>query len=223
MPELLKNHAMMLEKITYATQAAAATQQTTLLAVSKTKPASSIRTLYGAGQRDFGENYLQEALQKQHDLADLGIIWHYIGSVQRNKTKDIAQHFDWVHTVDRVIIAQRLSDQRLEKSPALNVCIQVNIDAEATKSGCMPCDALELAKEIQSYPRLTLRGVMVIPSKAGSDAFARTKALFDEIGAVLDSPDWDTLSMGMSGDFANAIANGATIIRVGSALFGARD
>lgn len=227
MPELLKKHALTLKNIATAKNIKNADQKITLLAVSKTKPSSMIRTLFGAGQADFGENYLQEAIEKQKELADLAINWHYIGSIQRNKTRDIANHFQWVHTVERTIIAKRLSDQRQKDLPALNVCIQVNIDAEASKSGCLPSEVADLAASILRYDNLHLRGLMVLPSKAGSDAFARTQALFYDTAHTLSAknlalPHWDTLSMGMSADYADAIAYGATMIRVGSAIFGER-
>lgn len=199
----------------------------TLLAVSKTKPADMIATLAQQGQQHFGENYLQEAIEKidtlkrQPETKD--IVWHYIGSIQRNKTRDIAEHFDWVQTVERDIIAQRLNDQRPAELPPLNVLIQLNIDNEESKSGCLPAQLPDLITAIKGYDRLQLRGLMIIPAKEGTDAFTRTKQLFDEIKeahAELDT--WDTLSMGMSGDMTEAIASGSTMVRVGSAIFGAR-
>ncbi|WP_201599086.1 YggS family pyridoxal phosphate-dependent enzyme [Psychrobacter piscatorii] len=201
---------------------------TILLAVSKTKPANMIATLANEGQQHFGENYLQEAIEKINTLklnpecAD--IVWHYIGSIQRNKTRDIAEHFDWVQTLERDIIAKRLNDQRPDELPALNVLIQVNIDNEDSKSGCLPAELPALITAIKGYERLQLRGLMIIPAKADTDAFARTNALFDDIKA--NHPElnaWDTLSMGMSGDMAEAINNGSTMVRVGTAIFGARD
>lgn len=195
---------------------------TQLLAVSKTKSADAIKTLFLQGQRDFGENYLQEALTKIQELGDLGIVWHYIGHIQRNKTKDIAMYFDWVQTVERAIIAKRLHEQRPEHLPLLNVLIQLNIDNEASKSGCQIDELDDLVVQIMSYGRLCLRGLMIIPSKAGSNAFARTKVIFDEIGKRYQLPHWDTLSMGMSGDMEQAIAHGSTMVRVGTAIFGER-
>lgn len=195
---------------------------TRLLAVSKTKPASDIRTLVGMGQRAFGENYLQECLVKQQELTDLDIEWHYIGSIQRNKTRDIATHFDWVQTVERAIIAERLNDQRGDLPP-LNVLIQINIDDESTKSGCNIDELDGLVETILALPKLSLRGLMIIPNKAGTDAFARTKVLFDVIKTKHNPPNWDTLSMGMSGDMDEAIAHGSTMVRVGTAIFGERD
>ena len=200
----------------------------TLVAVSKTKPVEMIQTLAGAGQRHFGENYLQEALEKisacQQQQIDTQIVWHYIGHIQRNKTRDIAQNFDWVHTLEREIIAKRLNNQRPEDKPALNVLIQVNIDHEDSKSGCLPDDVEDLVVQIKEYKNLKLRGLMIIPSKANTDAFARTQSLFLKIKAQHpELTTWDTLSMGMSGDMAEAIAAGATMVRVGSAIFGERE
>ncbi|MHC8405296.1 YggS family pyridoxal phosphate-dependent enzyme [Pseudomonas sp. TMB3-21] len=194
-----------------------------LLAVSKTKPAEALREACAAGIRDFGENYLQEALSKQLELADLPLIWHFIGPIQSNKTRAIAEHFAWVHSVDRLKIAQRLSEQRPTDLPPLNICIQVNVSGEASKSGCTPADLPALAKAISELPRLTLRGLMAIPEptedRAAQDAaFAAVQSLQASLNLPLD-----TLSMGMSHDLESAIAMGATWVRVGTALFGARD
>lgn len=193
-----------------------------LLAVSKTQPADAIRQASAAGQRDFGENYLQEALEKQTDLRDLPLIWHFIGPIQSNKTKLIAEHFDWVHSVDRLKIAQRLSDQRPPELAPINVCLQVNVSGEASKSGCDPQDVPELARAIAALPRLHLRGLMAIPEPTDDPAeqraaFARLRQLQSELELELD-----TLSMGMSQDLEAAIAEGATWVRIGTALFGAR-
>lgn len=193
-----------------------------LLAVSKTQPAGAIREASDAGQRDFGENYLQEALEKQADLRDLSLTWHFIGPIQSNKTKLIAEHFDWVHSVDRLKIAQRLSDQRPPELAPLNVCLQVNVSGEASKSGCEPLDVPELAQAIIALPRLRLRGLMAIPEPTDDPAeqraaFARLRQLQSELNL-----DLDTLSMGMSQDLEAAIAEGATWVRIGTALFGAR-
>lgn len=192
-----------------------------LLCVSKTKPSSDIRTLAGEGQRAFGENYLQECLKKQSDLGDLDIEWHYIGHIQRNKTRDIAKAFTWVHTLERRIIAERLNEQR-QGLPPLNVLIQVNIDDEQSKSGCAIDEVESLVETILALPNLVLRGLMIIPAKDSTDAFVRTKALFDNIKLKFNPPSWDTLSMGMSSDMAAAIENGSTMVRVGSAIFGER-
>lgn len=196
--------------------------QATLLAVSKTKPADDIATLFGLGQKAFGENYLQECLAKQKQLSELDIEWHYIGHIQRNKTRDIAKHFDWVHTIERTLIAERLNEQR-QGLPPLNVLIQLNIDDEASKSGCEPHELDDLICTILALPNLCLRGLMIIPSKDGTDAFARTKAIFEEMKAKHNLPHWDTLSMGMSGDMADAVAHGSTMVRVGTAIFGERN
>jgi PLP dependent protein len=194
-----------------------------LLAVSKTKPAEAIREAHAAGIRDFGENYLQEALEKQTQLSDLPLIWHFIGPIQSNKTRPIAEHFDWVHSVDRLKIAQRLSDQRPAHLPPLNICLQVNVSGEDSKSGCSPEELSELAKAIVALPNLKLRGLMAIPEPtddiaAQQAAFARLRQLRDDLAL-----DLDTLSMGMSHDLEAAIAEGATWVRIGTALFGARD
>lgn len=194
-----------------------------LLAVSKTQPAESIRQLFGNGQTAFGENYLQEALQKQAELVGLPIEWHFIGHVQRNKTRDLAAHFSWVHGVDRLVIAERLSAQRSLELPALNLCLQVNIDDEFSKAGCLPDELPALVKAISQLPQLRLRGLMVIPAPQNTEAFVQAADLFDELRHLHAQPvDWDTLSMGMSADLTEAITAGATIVRVGTALFGAR-
>ncbi|MGH8376459.1 MAG: YggS family pyridoxal phosphate-dependent enzyme, partial [Pseudomonas sp.] len=177
-----------------------------LLAVSKTKPAQDLREAYAAGLRDFGENYLQEALGKQLELADLPLIWHFIGPIQSNKTRAIAEHFDWVHSVDRLKIAQRLSEQRPADLPPLNICIQVNVSGEDSKSGCTPADLPALANAISNLPRLKLRGLMAIPEptedRAAQDAaFAAVQSLQASLNLPLD-----TLSMGMSHDLESAIA-----------------
>ena len=198
-------------------------QKTQLLAVSKTKPAEDIRTLFHQGQTMFGENYLQEAVAKIQQLQDLPIVWHYIGHIQRNKTRDIAQYFDWVQTIDRDIIAKRLNEQRPENLPPINVLIELNIDDEANKSGCKVDKLDKLIDEILSYPRLCLRGLMIIPNKHGSDAFVRTQAIFTQVQKQRALKNWDTLSMGMSGDMQDAVAHGSTMVRVGTAIFGERD
>ncbi|MFK2911987.1 YggS family pyridoxal phosphate-dependent enzyme [Pseudomonas sp. 3HC3] len=194
-----------------------------LLAVSKTKPASAIREIHAAGARDFGENYLQEALTKQQALSDLPLIWHFIGPIQSNKTKAIAEHFDWVHSVDRLKIAQRLSEQRPAGLGPLNICLQVNVSGEDSKSGCAPADLPALAAAVAALPNLRLRGLMAIPEptedRATQEAaFASLRKLQEGLGLGLD-----TLSMGMSHDLEAAIAQGATWVRIGTALFGARD
>ncbi|WP_433924565.1 YggS family pyridoxal phosphate-dependent enzyme [Vreelandella sp. 21] len=200
----------------------------TLLAVSKTKPASMIRQAWKHGQREFGENYLQEALEKQAELADLDdIVWHFIGPLQSNKTRAVAESFAWVHSVDRLKIAKRLSEQRPEHLPPLNICLQVNISHEASKSGVMPDEVMALAKEVAALPRLCLRGLMAIPAPANSLAeqrapLAALRQLLETLQAALPDAPLDTLSMGMSDDLEAAVLEGATLVRLGTAIFGAR-
>lgn len=195
-----------------------------LLAVSKTHPSTAVSEMYQAGQRAFGENYLQEALDKIEALKDLAIEWHFIGHVQRNKTKHLAEKFAWVHGVDRFIIAERLSNQRDVNQPPLNICIQVNIDAQDSKDGCQPSEVAALVQQISALPNLRLRGLMVIPAPNNFQAFIDAQCLFNQVRVQHLSPsDWDTLSMGMSGDMQAAIEAGSTMVRVGTALFGARD
>lgn len=195
-----------------------------LLAVSKTHPSDLIEEMYATGQRMFGENYLQEALDKIENLKSLDIEWHFIGHVQRNKTKHLAEKFAWVHGVDRLIIAERLSSQREASQAPLNICLQVNIDAQDTKDGCQPNEVAELVRTISQLPLLKLRGLMVIPAPNNPQAFIDAKQLFETVKIEHQHPeDWDTLSMGMSGDMLDAIAAGSTMVRVGTALFGARD
>ena len=194
-----------------------------LLAVSKTKPAAAIREAYACGVTDFGENYLQEALTKQVELTDLPLAWHFIGPIQSNKTKLIAEHFHWVHSVDRLKIAERLSAQRPTGLPPLNICLQVNVSGEASKSGCAPEELPALAAAIGELPNLRLRGLMAIPEP--TDDAAAQHAAFAQLRQLLQTlnPALDTLSMGMSHDLEAAIAEGATWVRIGTALFGARD
>jgi PLP dependent protein len=193
----------------------------TLIAVSKTQPASVVLEAALAGQRDFGENYIQEGVDKvlalQHQR---NLVWHMIGPIQSNKTRLVAQHFDWVHAIDRLKIAQRLSEQRPSDLKPLNVLIQVNIDDEASKSGVLASEVLDLAQAVAALPQLKLRGLMCIPEKAGTESFARMSRLLAELNA--QGLGLDVLSMGMSADFEAAIAHGATHVRVGSAIFGAR-
>ncbi len=195
----------------------------TLLAVSKKHPVEKIRELYALGQKDFGENYLQEALAKIAATNDLEkICWHFIGPIQSNKTRPIAEHFHWVHSVDRLKVAERLNNQRPANLPPLKICIQVNIDNEETKSGVSPENAPNLAEAIISMPRLHLKGLMCIPSSANTDAFKRMQILFEGIGQKLNISYWDCLSMGMSSDLESAISAGSTLVRIGTSLFGER-
>lgn len=195
----------------------------TLVAVSKTKPVSALREAIDAGQRAFGENYVQECVEKIDILGRDQLEWHFIGPLQSNKTKPIAQRVDWVHSVDRLKIAQRLNDQRPSSLPALNVCIQVNIDREPQKAGVMAEDVAGLAEEISALRNLTLRGLMAIPAVGGNvaNAFKAMASLRTDLEK--QGVNLDTLSMGMTSDFELAIEHGATHIRVGTALFGARD
>ncbi|MGQ3092478.1 MAG: YggS family pyridoxal phosphate-dependent enzyme [Roseateles sp.] len=195
-----------------------------LLVVSKTFPASAVREAFAAGAHAFGENYVQEGLSKVDELAELRsqIEWHLIGPLQSNKTKSVAEHFDWVHSVDRLKIAQRLSEQRPPQLPPLNVCLQVNISGESSKSGLAPADVAELAGQVDALPRLKLRGLMAVPAP-GPDALSQHRAmaaLFETLKNAGLAPD--TLSLGMSADMEDAIAAGSTMVRVGSAIFGAR-
>ena len=197
----------------------------TLLAVAKAQPAERVRAAAAQGVRDIGESYLDEALEKLAALEDLPLTWHFIGRLQANKTRPVAERFAWVHAVDRMRIAQRLSAQRPFHAPALNVCIQVNLAAEATKAGVRPADLPALAAQVAALPRLKLRGLMCIPPEESEPArqrhwFAKLRRLLEQLNA--GGADLDTLSMGMSADFESAILEGATVVRIGTALFGPR-
>ena len=208
----------------------AARAPVTLVAVSKAKPEADIRAAFDAGQRDFGENYVQEAVAKIDASAPLrtrGMVWHFIGPLQSNKAKLVARNFDWMQTIDRLKIARALSEHRagLPARAALNVCIQVNVSGESSKSGVAPADALNLAREIVPLPGLKFRGLMTVientPDQSARRAqFRMMKGLFESMKRVW--PEIDTLSMGMSDDYALAIAEGATMVRIGGAVFGAR-
>lgn len=199
----------------------------TLLAVSKTFPAPAVREAFDAGQRWFGENYVQEAIDKIQALADLRdqLTWHLIGPLQSNKTRVVAKHFDWVQTVDRLKIAQRLSEQRPAHLPPLQVCVQVNTSGEASKSGVEPGEALALAQAVAALPRLRLRGVMALPApspdpQVQAAALAQVRVVFEQLTAA--GLPLDTLSMGMSSDLEAAVEQGSTLVRVGTAIFGHR-
>ena len=199
--------------------------QITLLAVSKTVPANTIREAYICGQTAFGENYVQEALDKMHELRDLPLEWHFIGPIQSNKTRAIAENFAWVHSVDRLKIAERLSEQRPANLPPLNVCLQINVSGETSKGGIAPDEAAAMAGSIAILPRLKLRGLMAIPAPADEVSlqrapFARMHEILKKLNAT--GLKLDTLSMGMSHDLSAAILEGATIVRVGTAIFGNR-
>ena len=196
-----------------------------LLAVSKTWGPDAVRAAHTAGQTAFGENYIQEAVDKIDALRDLPLVWHCIGPIQSNKTRLVAEHFDWVHSIDRFKIAQRLSEQRSDHLPPLQVCIQVNVDGGANKSGVSPQELPALAQAVAALPRLQLRGLMTIPEPAETEAQMRAvhreaKDLFDSLRAR--GLPLDTLSMGMSADMSAAIAEGSTMVRVGTAIFGQR-
>jgi pyridoxal phosphate enzyme (YggS family) len=197
-----------------------------LLAVSKTWPATFVREAAAAGQKAFGENYVQEGIDKMRALAGQDLEWHLIGPLQSNKTRQVAQAFDWVHSIDRFKTAERLAQQRPEALPPLNVCVQVNISGEDSKSGVAPEEAPALARRISALPRIALRGLMAIPAPAIGFAeqrapFARLRALLERL--VDEGLPLDTLSMGMSDDIEAAVAEGATLVRVGTAIFGERD
>lgn len=196
-----------------------------LLAVSKTQPADAIRALAALGQRAFGENYVQEAIAKQTQLRDLDLEWHFIGHLQSNKAREAAEHFDWVQSIDRPSVIDALARHRAPDTPPLNLLIQVNIDDETSKSGCAPEQIDALAARIREHPNLRLRGLMCIPAaevgpEARAISFERMRHAFARLRK--DDAGIDTLSMGMSDDFEQAIAHGATLVRIGTALFGAR-
>ena len=237
--EISQNYQRIALSVAQACQAAQRPNDAVLLlAVSKTHPVDNVIAAYAAGARDFGENYVQEGTQKIEALDTLmpenQAIWHFIGPLQSNKTRPVAEYFDWVHTVDRLKIAQRLNEQRPHSRTPLNVCIQVNIDDEASKSGCTPDEAFELARQLSQLPQLHLRGLMVIPTAINPQAdiatqkapFLALAQLFEKIKAQLPATQqssFDTLSMGMSDDFIQAIAAGSTMVRIGTAIFGARE
>lgn len=227
MTEIKKRLSTIVQQIRDAEQQASRPEGSVkLLAVSKTWPAEKLRQLAEAGQQAFGENYLQEALNKIGQLADLSIEWHFIGPIQSNKTRDIAGHFQWVHSVDRLKIAQRLNDQRDPSAAPLNICIQINIDEEDTKSGIAADELNALVTAILPLKQLKLRGLMIIPAQRDTDeqqrqSFQKARALFEQLKTL--APDVDTLSMGMSGDMPIAIQEGSTMVRIGTALFGERN
>ncbi|MFL6578192.1 MAG: YggS family pyridoxal phosphate-dependent enzyme [Povalibacter sp.] len=208
-----------------ATQAGRSPQSVGLVAISKGHRAETIRHLAQLGQRDFGENYLQEALPKMAELLDLKLTWHFTGQIQSNKTRQIAENFDWAHTVDRERIAARLNEQRPAHLPPLNVCIEVSLEDEAGKGGIGPNEVEPLARSIVQMPRLRLRGLMALPPP--QEEYSEQKRLFDRLAEVLRKLNerqfaLDTLSMGMSADLEAAVAAGATLVRVGTAIFGER-
>ncbi|XWY20739.1 YggS family pyridoxal phosphate-dependent enzyme [Bisgaard Taxon 45] len=226
-----QNLAQLQQHIQQATQhAQRSASAVTLLAVSKTKPIEDIFQAYQAGQTAFGENYVQEGVEKIQYFAQKNITleWHFIGPLQSNKTKLVAEHFDWMQTLDRKKIADRLNEQRPHDKKPLNVLIQINISDEDSKSGIQPNEMLELAKHIQTLPHLYLRGLMAIPAPTDdfatqTQAFSQMHILFEQLKQALPDAQIDTLSMGMSDDMATAIECGSTMVRIGTAIFGTRD
>ena len=225
MTEITAHLANIVERVARATARAHRTPDSVqIVAVSKQQPVSAIAAAYAAGLRHFGESYVQEALPKMAELEELDITWHFIGRLQANKTRAVAEHFDWVHTVDRLRIAERLSEQRPHLAAPLNVLIQINQGGEAQKAGALEHDADALARGIAALPRLALRGLMTLPPQSGAGApawFASLAALRARL--VAQGIPLDTLSMGMSADFEAAIAEGTNFVRIGTAIFGARD
>jgi len=226
MSSLVQRYNSELKKIIKTQQLYGNRVPVSLLAVSKTKPAEDIISLYQAGQRDFGENYLQEAILKQKKLSNYAISWHFIGPIQSNKTRELARSFSWVHTVDRLKIAQRLQQQRPDHLPALNICLQVNIDQEESKSGLNIDNLDAIIEPILSMNRLRLRGLMAIPKVQTSfeqqrEPFKRLAELKDKLNNTFNI-QLDTLSIGMSADLEAAICEGSTMVRIGTAIFGSR-
>ncbi|HEX5045943.1 MAG TPA: YggS family pyridoxal phosphate-dependent enzyme [Gammaproteobacteria bacterium] len=224
MTEITEHLAEIVERVARAARLARSTERITIVAVSKDQPASAIREAFHAGQRHFGESYVQEAAGKLAELGELDAIWHFVGRLQTNKTRFVAETFDWVHTVDRDKIARRLNEQRPQHAPPLNVLIQVNQGNEPQKAGVPPGDVAPLARAIRALPRLTLRGLMTVPPAEDAAGAARW---FSELAALrralaADDIELDTLSMGMSADFEAAIAAGSNCLRIGTAIFGAR-
>ncbi len=225
--QLLRNYQQVLERISDIANKSGNKAAPRLLAVSKTKPAHMIEALYAEGQRDFGENYLQDALDKITQLSNLDALrWHFIGQIQSNKTSTIAQHFTWAHSVDRLKIARRLSAQRPDGLPPLNICLQIDLDNEPQKGGISPKDLTPIAIEVAKLPNIQLRGLMCIPKPRNS--FAEQKSCFAEVAGLLENLKQagltlDTLSMGMSKDLDAAVAAGSTMLRIGSDIFGARN
>lgn len=226
LPDLHQNISKIRNRLSNAIDAAQREQDSVkLIAVSKTKPAEAIKAVYDSGQRDFGENYVSEAVEKMSVLKPLDICWHFLGPLQSNKTRLVATHFDWIHSVDRIKIAKRLHEQRPDELPPLNVCLQVNIPAEPTKSGVSSeAELLDLALAVSEMDRLALRGIMAIPAPASD--LEQQRAQFKRIAQLLSIPalpiQMTELSMGMSGDMESAVAEGATMVRIGTDIFGAR-
>ncbi|MFK8047341.1 MAG: YggS family pyridoxal phosphate-dependent enzyme [Halioglobus sp.] len=226
-PIISDNIAKLLERVRLAAQKSQRDKATVkVLAVSKTRPSEAIRRAHECGLSDFGENYLQEALEKVEELSDLELNWHFIGPIQSNKTKLIAENFDWVHSIDRAKVARRLSEQRPTHLPPLQTCIQVNISREYSKSGVSLEELPFLAKELRRLPGITLRGLMAIPAETDdfeyqSGEFGRLRTAMENLKDIV--PEMDTLSMGMSQDMEAAITEGSTMVRIGTAIFGPRN
>lgn len=231
MSQIANNLQAIIKRINHACMIASREPSSVkLLAVSKTQPAQAVKEAFLSGQKQFGENYLQEAVEKIESLKEFRsqIEWHLIGPLQSNKTRPAAESFDWVQSVDRLKIAERLSDQRPENLNPLNVCVQINISGEESKSGVQPNEALELCTLVSKLPRLNLRGLMAIPEPAANNMSLKAmKDMFISIQSKLKAqnlaPDFDTLSLGMSDDLEEAIAAGSTMVRIGTAIFGKRD
>jgi len=226
MKSIADNINLVRQRINNAKKKAGRSEQPILLlAISKTKSAAHVREAWAAGLKHFGENYVQEAQGKLAELADLDLSWHFTGPIQTNKTRWIAEHCTWAHTIDRLKIAQRLSNQRPMEQQPLNVCIQININSEAAKAGIKPTELADMAKQINALPRLKLRGLMCLPDPRQTElelhqTFANMRKLFEQTAQSL--PDMDTLSMGMSRDLETAILEGSTLVRVGTDIFGPR-
>jgi len=224
--QLFDNIATLLKRVRLsAEKSQRITGDITVIAVSKTQPVEAIRAAHRLGLTDFGESYLQEALAKMAELEDLPLTWHFIGPIQSNKARAIASHFDWVHSVERLKIAQRLNEHRPAQLPPLQICLQVNISGEASKSGTSLEELPQLVREVRHLPRLQLRGLMAIPARTAETAvqrtaFARVRQALEQVRAL--APGMDTLSMGMSDDLEAAIAEGSTMVRVGTGIFGSR-
>ena len=224
---LSKNIAKLLQRVRRVAEKSQFSHgEVLVVAASKTRPAQDVRSAYACGLTNFGESYLQEALQKIGELEDLPLVWHFIGPIQSNKTAGIAAHFDWVHSIDRAKIARRLSEQRPPELPPLKVCLQVNISGEDSKSGVSLQDLPQLVRDVLALPHLTLRGLMTVPAAAADSqqqqaAFCQMREALEDLRSL--APDIDTLSMGMSDDMDTAIMEGATMIRLGTAIFGPRN
>lgn len=224
MTEITDHLAQIVERVARAAEhTGRSARSVTIVAITKQQTAAAIITAHRAGLTHFGESYVQEALPKMDALASLPLTWHFVGKLQTNKTRQVAERFDWVHTVDRLRIAERLSEQRPAFAAPLNVLIQVNQGGEAQRSGAAPADVAELARAIRRLPRLVLRGLMTLPPQRGAPAHWFKELATLRAALAAEEIPLDTLSMGMSADFAEAIAAGATLVRIGTAIFGSRE